>query len=144
MELELKHLAPYLPYGFKLYGASDIWEMHSLGIEEICIANGLHIQTLSFNDCLSDYSPILHPLSDLTKEIEHNGERFVPMFELVSLNHKTLSHLNSDGIITASKRLIKDVINQQLPYLYFIKLLEWHFDVFNLIPNLAIDINTLK
>ena len=69
MKIELKHLAPYLPYELQLHGASDIWVMHSLGVEEICIANGLHTQTLSFDDCLTDYSPMLRPMSSLTKEL---------------------------------------------------------------------------
>jgi len=54
MKIELKHLAPYLPYELQLYRASDVWVMHSLGVEEICIANGLHTQTLSFDDCITD------------------------------------------------------------------------------------------
>lgn len=45
--------------------------------------------------------PILHPLSDLTKEIEHNGEKFVPIVELARIalpfaNHKEFNIINGD------------------------------------------------
>ena len=39
---------------------------------------------MSMLDWDNSYQPILHPLSDLTKEIEHNGEVFVPMEKLGS------------------------------------------------------------
>jgi hypothetical protein len=67
---------------------------------------------------------ICHPLSGLTKEIEHNGERFVP--------------IEITGIIDWEYGY------EKLPYWLIQKLFEWHFDVFGLIgSNLAIDINTI-
>ena len=38
-------------------------------MESWMIANGLHTQTLSFDDCLTDYSPMLRPMTSLTKEL---------------------------------------------------------------------------
>lgn len=162
--MKLEHLAPYLPYGLKLYGASDIWVMRSLGIEEVCISNGRHTQTLSYDDCFTNYSPILRPLSDLTKEIEHNGEKFVPMKKL-----KT-GGTNNDSVYTVedwngTNYVCCDSENHELrfsektgfdrrynyetrqiyAYDLFQKLLEWHFDVFGLIEKgEAIDINKLE
>ena len=168
--LTIKELAPYLPYELKLYGASDIWVIHSISVEEICIANGLHTQTLSFNDCLSDYLPLLRPLSDLTKPITHNGETFVPMEKLCNDfcyrtpcnpefgKSKILMHADNGGglkwwfVYHRNKMTFelsddnRDMSNHTIPqYEMFQKLFEWHFDVFGLIErNLAIDINTTK
>ena len=73
---------------------------------------------------LAGIKPILRPLSDLTKEIDVNGEKH-QMWLLVP-------HGNS----------INDVFSWQ--YKNIKTLFEWHFDVFGLIENgLAIDINSL-
>lgn len=137
MKIELKHLAPYLPYELQLYRASDVWVMHSLGVEEICIANGLHTQTLSFDDCITDYSPMLRPISSLTKEIEHKGEKFVPIdvlwnetLEQVDSNTYDDHFFNSD--LETTWICQENVL--QLAQIVVDKLLEWHFDVFGLIP----------
>jgi len=39
---------------------------------------------------IEDIKPILHQLSSLTKEIEHKGERFVPIVELAKINDEWL------------------------------------------------------
>lgn len=73
--------------------------------------------------------PILRPLSDLTKEIEIEGKKFVP----------------SDIIDSNCLRwlLVSDISEIKLHT--YNKLLEWHFDVFGLIgKGLAINMNTLK
>lgn len=133
MKIELKHLAPYLPYELQLYGASDIWVMRSLGVEEICIANGLHTQTLSFDDCLTDYSPMLRPMSSLTKEVEVNGKKFIPIEEIKESQHHLFFREDIENPL------------EGVQYLEIQKLFEWHFDVFGLIEvGLAIDINTLS
>ena len=67
MELQLKHLAPYLPYRLKV--TKDDWgrvfKMDNDGTTLNCI--GIDY-ILNINA-----KPILRPLSDLTKEIEVNG-----------------------------------------------------------------------
>ncbi len=83
--------------------------------------------SFDFDFCLKkepEIIPILHKLSDLTKVIEHNGEKFVPRNKFYGnpLDYKIRE--NSYDVVQ--------------------KLIEWHFDVYNLIDkNLAIDINTL-
>ena len=87
-----------------------------------------------------DYKPILRPLSDLTKEIEHRGEKFVP--------YKKLDWDKWDGEIgeyISFGDSHAGVINplNQLNQLQF--LVSWHFDIANLISTgEAIDINTLE
>lgn len=67
MKLELKHLAAYLPYELKMYyetllGVKRHWILRCGTISEAIVYQN---------------KPILRPLSDLTKEIEVNGEKFV-------------------------------------------------------------------
>lgn len=120
MRLELKHLAPYLPYRlmvqYKPHFSDDF------KIKELCttsVAFSLHKQD----------KPILRPLSDLTKEIEVNGEKFVPIEEFEKAGY--IFPLNEDNF-------------HNLPFGIVNILLKWHFDIYGLIENdLAIDINTL-
>jgi hypothetical protein len=99
-QLELKHLAAYLPYKLNILREGKIVEL--CGLEqpyktnksyhirgETKIPNGTYRQTCSFyvdEKGLEVFKPILRPLSDLTKEIEHNGERFIPMVELLKIS----------------------------------------------------------
>jgi hypothetical protein len=82
-----------------------------------------YLKTLFFEEI----KPILRPLSDLVKNIEIDGEKFVPIDKLEEMFGQT--------------------IFPQLPmncqsYILMQKLFEWHFDVFGLIPEgIAIDIN---
>lgn len=120
-KLELKHLAPYLPY--------------SIGIE-ITTYNGKHISYSWGLKCCSDYliseyndgikkgltltqvKPILRPLSDLiNNEFEKELGYFTPDFRF-----------NLDST----------------EYQFIERMLKLHFDVFGLIEKgLAIDINKL-
>lgn len=69
--------------------------------------------------------PLLRPMSDLTKEITHEGERFVPTLALDKLNCFPVSD---------TEKALR----------YYDKLNEWMFDYRNLIyAGLAIDVNTL-
>ena len=74
---------------------------------------------------------ILRPLSDLTKEIEHNGDKFVPCEQFKYDMECMLKEY--------------DVDLDCMPYNVINSLIEWHFDIFSLIDKgLAVDINTLK
>ena len=80
--MELKHIAPYLPYGLKI--SVDIYGQKSeIGI--LYGANNKQLELLEIRETITESfnyefcKPILRSLSDLTKEIEHNGERFVPI-----------------------------------------------------------------
>ena len=128
--LELKHLAPYLPYELRFRsflskdestytltsGNLNNWEQKSIRI-----------------------IPILRPLSDITKEIEVNGEKFVTIEMLGKLfQMNVIEYCN----LEQNKSLSETIKNQR--WCVIEKLFEWHFDIFGLIEqNLAIDINTL-
>lgn len=110
---------------------------------------------------------ILRPLSDMTKEIEHNGNKFIPLKVLAGMagtcspgdwiikseyevEHKTAKGCTfriSSSFDFIMKRSEKwkdfEVCAQQV--LMFKKSIEWGFDLFGLIESgLAIDKNTLK
>ena len=121
MKLELKHLAPYLPYGLKFKDIPKGYNKDRL------------LNIVSFEWCLSNGKPILRPLSDLTKEIKVNGNLFTP-------NHHPLFKI----FISADMDWFIDNCPFFVDYGQVQKLLEWHFDVFGLIDaGLAIDKNTL-
>lgn len=139
MNLELKHLAAYLPYGITVYGSSELWKL--FGIDKV--VNGeifVNLENVNGNPTANYYrsasmyehSLVLRPLSDLTKEIEMNGERFVPI-KKISIYGDNKAYLE-EAILTG---LVEVIV--------FNMLLSWHFDVFGLIEKgLAIDVNTLK
>lgn len=128
MKLNLKHLAAYLPYNLQM-----IFEKSRRIITmQACFDNGsLHIIDCNEGNeyMLSKwkFKPILRSLSDLTKEINHNGETFVPI--------EKLKWEDTKGKFNAS---------EPLSYLDAQSLLSWHFDIYGLInAGLAIDINTI-
>lgn len=170
MKLELKHLSPYLPYGLSLLIETDtIFNSNGFDLEfdedPIIISGvremtGINYKNSFLNDCvmfkevpktnktrdgyieLKDIKPILRPLSDLTKEIEHNGEKFIPIERLQ--NGETYCHMVYDeNVLMGAEEIIS--VPLSMPLAVYQKLIEWHFDIFNLIENgLAIDKNTLK
>lgn len=140
MERKKEHLIAYLPYGLK---GTDT-QYPQLKFELIGWRHndnkpywkyiGEKAQVASRNSC----NPLLHPLSDLTKEIDidFSDEKFIP-FEV--LNRLITPHNKFSEI-----GLHSQAENLTLRYNSMQKLFEWHFDVFGLIESgLAIDINTL-
>ena len=90
--------------------------------------------------------PILYPLSDLTKPIEHNGEKFVPIVKIKELFIDGTEDVLSQSI-EAIEYFIENNFFSRIEYLPFIliqKLIDWHFDIAGLIEKgEAIDVNTL-
>lgn len=160
MKLELKHLSAYLPYNVNLKSNEGRISSVMTGIQYPYIEC-----TLEHNiaDHISNFSLILRPLSDLAKEIEVNGEKFVPIRKLKTggTNNESVSIVNDwDGINYvcsdneshelrfSAKSGFDQRYNCESRQIYaydlFQKLFEWHFDVFSLIEaGLAVDINTV-
>ena len=89
--------------------------------------------------------PILHPLSDLTKPIEHNGEVFVPIKKIKELFIDGTEDVLSQSI-EAIEYFIENNFFSRIEYLPFVlikKLIEWHFAV-GLSEDNYIDVNSLK
>ena len=166
MKLEIKHLAPYLPHSLKCVYPEKYDEIFILvGLRnpyktvnkwflttELRLDKSTKIRSHVFNTEKPEvnFKPILRPLSDLTKEIEHNSERFVPCEEIKKyyplpsfagwgFNLET-DNSNVVGFRTPESWL---PLVDWMPF--YQKLFEWHFDVFDLIENgLAIDINSIE
>jgi hypothetical protein len=128
-KLELRHLAPYLPYGLKFLwkGEPDgIWTMVMLG-DTKKVDNSVHL-LLQRNDESQQIifrntkliKPLLLPLSELTDE-----------------------HARSCGCLDL-KGFIEGIENGFISYMIFEDLVSNQWDVFNLIPfGLAINKLTL-
>jgi len=85
MELTIKDLAKYLPYGL---GTLEIFNMKTPKtikginlIDKAIILGEKHIRSLGA------IKPIMRPLSQLVEEITHNRETFVPIVELAKVHN---------------------------------------------------------
>jgi hypothetical protein len=127
MKLELKHLTPYLPYGVDVKLGHTIRELTAVSLDSryffVTAYKGAREKQMVG---IESIIPILRPLSDITKEIEHNGEKFVPLrwFE----NEGWFGNDLLRGMVKN-----KYINIETLPYCIVEKLSEWHFDVFGLI-----------
>ena len=91
---------------------------------------------------IDKFKPILHPLSDLTNEIEHNGEKFVPM-DLIKKEDSFLYYGEMDWIDDCALTLNADDM-RYFTFSHILKFIEWHFDVAGLIEQgEAINVNAL-
>ncbi len=141
MKLELKHIAPYLPFGLKILHFDNQRKMNA--------GNGSSTHWIGITATLQrqgeNCKPILRPLSDLTKEIEVGGERFIPI-DKIDYEFGMLYYFASGNKGLLIKRRNTNIYAYSMDYfLIQQKLFEWHFDVFGLIEQgLAIDINTLS
>lgn len=114
--LTLKQLSVYTPYELLIKVRQDIqtgrdrWET----IEKEHVLSGYF---LTWN--LKSITPVLRPLSDLNKEIEVNGKKFIPFIKI--------------GIYLDIEYLIEEIKTGMVPVIVFDMLLKWHFDVYDLI-----------
>jgi hypothetical protein len=182
MELNIEHLAPYLPYRLHMINPDydGTWEIteyklsHHRGEEDVIWIGGKQKGCPYLkNNRIEKIKLILRPLSDLIKEINVSGEKFVPMLKIGEMLGLKLERVDIDGIIEygwGHKNLEDtdlysfgwykkkmcfgvwyDEISENDP-IYEVggfneikKLFSWHFDVFGLIEaGLAVDINTIK
>lgn len=146
MKLEPKYITPYLPYSirFSCNYSGKTYLSIATGIIGDNIYDEFSDKYWSYNIQFDDVKLILRNLSDLTKEIEHNGERFVPKDELLDDDDATWE---DDGAMWSRDLFNKNTIPDTdfVPYGLMQKLLSWHFDIYGLIEaGLAIDINTLN
>jgi hypothetical protein len=156
MKLKLEEL---MLYGNNL---KVLWQEDIIKVEGYDFLNNSIILE-RINVKLSDIKPILKPLSDLTKEIEVNGEKFVPL-EILGQKHiedgffedgsfgwgqSTGGDDEQDYYLTVSNNegfyLVFDiwcghqdeggycVDNENIPFPLVELFFKWHFDVFGLI-----------
>ena len=175
--LKIEHVAPYLPYALKVLSGDSkaVYELSGIKIRdgwinyerkiEINGENSPRYYTQEIKYC----KPLLYPLSCLTKEIEVNGEIFIPIIELTKIEdsqfnreleinngaYSRLKYLDNEGAIyylayykKYNSFMFMDAKGTALEMLYtyklYQKLLEWHFDINDLILyGLAIDKSTI-
>ena len=133
--IKLEEIVGYLPYGLKIECHSE-YEIKKEGsyISEMVEISKTGVTDNYGNNWNLEIKPILRPLSDLTKEIEVNGEKFVPTTEYSYLRFEEISTFKSGC------NALQFIQVRELNLLY-----EMHFDIHNLIERgLAIDINTLE
>ena len=156
-KLELKHLAPYLPYELKMafIVREEIIKVGALNNISINNSNTYPIRysidTLNELEHEWMFKPILRPLSDLTKEINYglSTYAFTDLFEIgdcdgcvFEFEHGNIKTIKS--LENISKYNSYNDINY-LPNAVVNMMHEYHFDVFGLIEKgLAIDINKLS
>lgn len=133
MKLTIKHLAAYLPYGVKMETNQFMfgWQERRLKL-----------------DCGHDFGMLLdlgkvrlylRPLTgnELTAPIYLNGRIFEPLAELEEMAETDAERQFIEKFMDQPERVI------YAPYTIIQQLLEWHFDIFNLIPaGLAIPLTT--
>ncbi len=133
MELEVKHLAPYLPYGLKL-----VFENYPLHTKDCP-----HVRILEL-DCGHDFNlylqrghikPILNPKTHI-----HNLQHEI----LIRWGGGLADRAKSEWLKTMTDDMLYSAYNS-LRYDFIEFMAEHHIDIFGLIPaRLAIDINTLN
>jgi len=138
--LELKHIAPYLPYGLNVTFEGDDLTHEVVGLS--IASKGVELIS-QFGDYgradIEDCKLILRSLSDLDKNITHKGKTFDPIKELIKMPITKESNalmafynLNTIGV----GKYLEDVANygdinpKYLSYPLAQKLMEWHFDIF--------------
>lgn len=123
MKLTIKELAPYAPYNLKVQLGVTERDLTAISCDSKYVFVTEYIGARKKQMAgIESIKPLLRPLSDLASEIEHNGERFVPMDE-VHLHHN-FSVLKTDNLQSDPTRY---------PYTVVEFLISLHFDVFGLI-----------
>lgn len=137
----LKAYAAYLPYGVKIEQGGyrkQIADLIGMVSETISTQERVTFKDEDgdiYNGYFYESKLILRPLSDLTKEIEHNGEKFVPV-EFLNSELITIDYFEDTDHYEYLMSWINSVDKSHhinfLPFGLIQKLLEWHFDIFNL------------
>lgn len=140
-------LAFSLPYDVKAIDKFEcIWTIHPYKDALDDLKDNEH---LSYENFIKEegHRLILHPLSDLTKEIEHKGEKFVPIEELREIIGGSWCGVY-EGVVELIQEWDIDTLKDKIKYLpfEFIQLfISWQFDIADLLSKgEAIDVNTLE
>ena len=135
--LELKDICGYLPYGLK-YQWTNMKSVRLISMTDEVDYSSQHSLSTAWEWMVHRQArPILRPMSDLTKEITHKGEKVVPLDVLNNRGH--FIEFDAAGLLyTVGGCMDSDWL------MVFDKFHEWMFDYRGLISaGLAIDVNTL-
>ena len=158
-------MAISLPYGLKgVSNVNSICTLNSIDITDNEYGVRFGYEILTFTKTF--FTPILRPLSDLTKEIEHKGDKFIPIVELAKISGIKYNVVRKIGEHSIDLGKNNDDFSIRFWYESFTynsflacrnghyfpinqllliqKLIEWHFDIALLIGKReAININML-
>ena len=135
--LELKDICGYLPYGLK-YQWTNMKSVRLISMTDEVDYSSQHSLSTAWEWMMHRQArPILRRMSELTKEITHRGEKFVPLDVFNDRGH--FIEFDAAGLLyTVGGCMDSDWL------MVFDKFHEWMFDYRGLISaGLAIDVNTL-
>ena len=154
MNLESKHLIPYLPYSLKVRMEGKKTNVAWMSTKNIAVIRPLgigDIKKIKWEYAHLNIKPILRPLSDLTKVIKHNGKEIKPLdiilehhefydkIKLIQFDEDIFIELKGHSMLTEMYSI------DNSPLQIAEKLFEWHFDVFDLIEKgLAVNVNNVS
>ena len=149
--LEIKHLVPYFPYELECMvsdycnGDNSTNEPKRVKLNAIWSDNSYSFFGLVESDRGFDkIMPILRPISDFNKTIEHSGYVLDLLYEIE--NDKKIEWFDEEQAWSYLLKYEHKIESTDfIPYGIMEKLFEYHFDVFGLIEKgLAVDINTIN
>jgi hypothetical protein len=158
-KLTIKELAPYLPYGLKVWTMAKAETEKGKPMRQMYgVLHGVYSEygdetSVIFreDDTIIDYKlneikPVLRPLFDIAKTIEVKGEK-IRTDEKIIEQHPNCPHfkyLFMEELHVRHHWMKQDLSTSFIENSCFSALIELHFDVFGLIEQeLAIDINSL-
>ena len=160
-------MALSLPYGLKVLRGDNITILKVSGIDVDCKSLLFTENHTTTYGSVSHSKPILRPLSELTKEIEHKCDKFIPIVELAKISGIKYNVVRKIGQHSIDLGKNNDDFSIRFWYESFTynsflacrnghyfpinqllliqKLIEWHFDIAGLIDkNEAIDYHALE
>jgi len=126
-QLQLEHLAPYLPYGVALEIKDEYYPDARFYLR--------NNPTALFPDHVINAKLVLSPLSQITQAIHHKGDWFIPMQILMEIWDELLyddSSYQEEWYDIANK--IRR-LNVWQNHVLTTKLAEWHFDYLGMYSN---------
>jgi len=125
--LKLEHLAPYLPYKLRIVNVLRSGQKESFYEMEVENENDKGILNVLYG---ANQIPVLRPLSDIIKQIDIDGDKFVPLHRLLEESNFNLNEMPADEINSYYAQFT------DIDFLHYndaLLLIKWHFDVFGLI-----------
>ena len=155
MKLELKHLAPYLPYGLKVQTKTGVDRLCGIMFSDDTDYNSGNNTYHNINHPLAnlethteefyDIKPILRPLHTVIRKMKDDkGREFIPAAVIWSVSAVEEQEFEDYGKIPTYWHDAIKVGYKSFEVRDFELLIQWHFDVFGLIEKgLAVNINSI-
>lgn len=127
----IKIYSAYLPYGLSVFfEENNAFYPLVINNPSVSMKGGFNI-----NEVINEeMKPLLWDMDMLTKEIEHKGERFIPIEFLMKMRSVDINNFCCENRKQkAVDALLNDLkITNRIAIDMFNKLLEWHLNVFGL------------